>query len=66
MPNVTVFLEKENKTRKINANSIEDIMNVLKINPETVLIARNNELVTKNAKIRDKDNIKFLSVVSGG
>ncbi|MBS3095198.1 MoaD/ThiS family protein [Candidatus Woesearchaeota archaeon] len=66
MPNVNIFIERENIKKRLNAKSIEDIMKKFKINPEVVLIAKNNELVTKNAKIKENDDIKFISVISGG
>lgn len=66
MPNVKVFIEKENLTKVIKADSIEEVLIKLGINPEVVLVAKNNMLVTKKAKIKEGDEIKLLSVVSGG
>ncbi len=66
MPNVKVFIEKENLTKMIKADSIEDVLRKLGINPEVVLVAKNNILVTKKAKIKEGDEIKLLSIVSGG
>jgi len=66
MPNVKVFIERENITRKINANSISSLLKKLKINPEVVLISKNNELVTVKSRLEENDEIKLLSVISGG
>ena len=66
MPNVKVFIERENIVKKMNAENIEDMLRKLKINPEVVLIAKNNELVTRKAKLKEGDEIKLLSVISGG
>ena len=66
MPNVKVFIERENIVKKMNAENIEDMLRKLKINPEVVLIAKNNELVTRKAKLKECDEIKLLSVISGG
>lgn len=66
MPNVKVFIEKENLTKIIKADSIEEVLRKLSINPEVILVAKNNMLVTKKAKIKEGDEIKLLSVVSGG
>ncbi|MBU2634532.1 MAG: MoaD/ThiS family protein [Nanoarchaeota archaeon] len=63
---VKVFIEKENKTKEIKASNIKTILDNLKINPETILIVKNNELTTINSKIKSNDKIKLLSVVSGG
>ena len=66
MQNVKVFIERENITRKINANSISSLLKKLKINPEVVLISKNNELVTVKSRLEENDEIKLLSVISGG
>ena len=66
MPKVTVFIERENITKRMNASSIDEIIKKLSINQEVVLIAINNELVTRNIKLKDNDEIKLLSVISGG
>jgi len=33
---------------------------------EEFIITRDNELITKETKLNDQDEIKFLSVISGG
>lgn len=66
MPNVKVFIEKENLTRIIKADSIEEMLKKVGINPEVILVVKNNMLVTKKATIKEGDEIKLLSVVSGG
>ena len=66
---VKVFLERQNKNQvvSINENSIiKDLMKKLNINSNEVIVVRNNEVITENEKIKPKDNIKFLSVISGG
>lgn len=61
-----VFIERENKTENIKANTVKEVLNKLKINPETVLTVVNNELVTDDRKLSEKDEVKLLSVISGG
>ncbi|MDP2908222.1 MAG: MoaD/ThiS family protein [Nanoarchaeota archaeon] len=61
-----VFIERENKTKEVKAKTIKEILEKLRINPETVLTVVNNELVTDDRKLNSKDEIKILSVVSGG
>lgn len=36
------------------------------INPETVLVVKNGELVGAGEMIADSDEVKLLSVISGG
>lgn len=63
---VNVFIERENKTTKVKADNPKEVMDLLKINPETVLIVRNNELITAEDKLEDNDELRLLSVISGG
>ena len=63
---VNVFIERENKTVNIKGDNASEILNKLNINPETVLICRNNELILLNSKINEDDELKLLSVISGG
>ena len=67
--NVSVFIDRENKTAKIkldDGSSVSDLLEKLAINPVTVIISRNNELILENEKLKNNDEIKILSVVSGG
>jgi len=61
-----VFLEKENKTKEVKAKTIKEVLEKLKINPITVLTVVNDELVTDDRKLGDKDKVKLLEFVSGG
>ena len=46
--------------------SAKKLLELLEINPETVLVVRNKELVDLDEVLDDKDEIEVLSVVSGG
>ena len=61
-----VFIEKENRKIKSKAKDIEELMQKLSINKEEVIIVINNELTPLNKKLKDSDEVKFLSVISGG
>lgn len=61
-----VFIERENKTVNLKAKTVKEVLNKLKINPETVLTVVNDELVTDDKKLGEKDEVKILSVISGG
>lgn len=63
---VNVFIERENKKANIKAKNAKEVMQILKINPETVLIVKNNELVLAEENLNDSDDLKLLSVISGG
>lgn len=61
-----VYIEKTNENKEIEATTVKELLSKLKINPTTVIVTKNNELVTEEEKISNKDEIKLLSVISGG
>ncbi|MEK6934723.1 MAG: MoaD/ThiS family protein [Nanoarchaeota archaeon] len=63
---INVFIERENKNKTIEAKNFNELFNNLNIDPNTVIITRNNELITDKAKLNNNDEIKLLSVISGG
>ncbi len=63
---IEVFIERDNQTKKLEAKDIPDLLSQLAINSETVIITRNNELITEATKLQPKDKIRLLSVISGG
>ena len=67
--NVRVFVDRENKNYEIelrNEASVADLLEKLKLNPVTVIVSRNKELILEEEKLKDNDEIKILSVISGG
>ena len=69
MINVGVFIDRENKNTMLELNnntSVIDLLKKLNINPVTVIVSRNNELILEDEKLNDNDEIKILSVISGG
>lgn len=66
---VNVFIDRENKNVKLNIgnySTVADLLKLLKINPVTVIVARNDELLLEDKKLNNNDKIKILSVISGG
>jgi sulfur carrier protein len=63
---VKVFIEKTNDILEVQAKNISELVKMLDLNPETVLISKNNELIAENLQLEENDEIKFLSVISGG
>jgi len=67
--NVNVFIDRENKNKTIeldNNSLVADLLKKLNINPVTVIVSRNNELILEDEKLKNDDEIKILSVISGG
>jgi len=66
---VNIFIDRENKSKELELNKdsvVSDLLENLKINPVTVIISRNNELILDDEKLKNNDEIKILSVISGG
>tara|TARA_Y100000031_G_C8089387_1_gene323417 strand:- start:1 stop:195 length:195 start_codon:yes stop_codon:yes gene_type:complete len=62
-----IFLEKENKNKTIQFNgTVATLLSQLHINPEMVLVTRDNTLITESDTVCNTDNLKILSVISGG
>ncbi|MFH1668553.1 MAG: MoaD/ThiS family protein [Candidatus Woesearchaeota archaeon] len=62
-----LFIEKSGNREKIKfTGSVGELLSRLKINPETVIIVKNDAVVTEDEKLNDDDVVKILSVVSGG
>ena len=63
---INVFIQRRKENHELNVNSISEIFDELKINENEVIIVRNDELITKDAKLKENDIIELLSVISGG
>lgn len=66
---ISVCIEREKKCLMVElkpASTVRDLIKELKLNPVTVVISKNGEIVTELAKLKDKDKVDFLSVVGGG
>ena len=69
MLNVIVFVDREDKNAQVKLENnalVIDLLKKLNINPVTVIVSRNNELILEEEKLNDNDEIKILSVISGG
>lgn len=66
---ISVCIEREKKCLIVELklrSTVKDLIKELKLNPVTVVISKNGEIVTELAKLKDKDKVDFLSVVGGG
>ena len=63
-----VYIEKDEKVISIDFDGeVVSLLKELKINKETVIVTRSNELLADDDKIINSDDkIKILSVISGG
>ncbi len=60
--------EREQSREKISfsGKTVKELLLKLKLNPETVLVVRKEEVLTEDELLKNKDEIEILSVVSGG
>ena len=62
-----VYIERADKKSNIRFDGkVFDLLKRLKINPETVVVVKNNKVVTQEEELSNKDNVELLSVISGG
>ena len=59
--------EKKEKTIEIDENtSVKELLTKMNINPVTVIVSKDNNIITEDEKLNDKDKISLISVISGG
>ncbi len=66
---INVFYDRENKDKTIEINensSIKDLLAKMNINPVTVIVSKDNNVILEDEKLKEKDDIKIISVISGG
>ena len=66
---VNAFIDRENKNAELeleNNSQVIDLLKKLNINPVTVIVSRNNELILEDERLNNNDEIRILSVISGG
>lgn len=66
--NITVFKERDNRTETVafSGKTVQELLQQIKINPETVIVVRNSEVITEQETLHDNDKLELLSVISGG
>ena len=57
---------KQNYHMAKKTENKKDLLKKMEINPVTVIVSRNNDVVLEDEKLKDKDDIKIISVISGG
>lgn len=65
--NVFYDREKQEKTVDLDENSsIKDLLAKMNINPVTVIVSKEDNIILEDENLQDKDKIKLISVISGG
>jgi sulfur carrier protein ThiS len=66
---IQVFYDRENKEKIIELDentTVKDLLTEMKINPVTVIVSKDNKIVLEDENLKDKDKLRFISVISGG
>jgi sulfur carrier protein ThiS len=66
---IKVFIQRTGEARLVELeenSNIEKLLKILGISPSEVVPVRNRIIVTEKEVVRDGDEIRLLSVVSGG
>lgn len=63
-----IFNEREQTTAEIefDGKTVIELLNHLNLNPETVIVSRNSEVLTEKEILNENEFIEFISVISGG
>jgi sulfur carrier protein ThiS len=66
--NLTIINERKQSKEQIifEGTTLKELLKDLKINPETIIVTRNDEILLENDNLNDNDIITILSVISGG
>ncbi len=49
-----------------DGSNVFDLLETLKVNPETVLVKRKNKLVPHDVVLKNNDELELITVISGG
>ncbi len=62
-----VYIERPKTEKNLEfEGTVKELLVLLDINPETVIVANNNELITEEDVLKNTDEIRIMSVISGG
>ncbi len=62
-----IYIERtKEKIKKDFDGTVNELLTELSILPEEVLVIKNGSLVTEDTELTNEDEIKILSVISGG
>ena len=60
------FLKKEQEIEAKENATVSDILKEIKLNPQTVIVSRQGEIIPDTEKVKDGDKLEAIRVVSGG
>ena len=61
-----IFRGKKKVLDLAKDSKVNEIFSSLDINPETVIIKRDKEIILEDEILKDSDNIELVRIISGG
>lgn len=62
-----IYIERTKENKDLDfSGSVQKLLDTLEILSETVLVAKDGVILTEDEELTNTDEIKILSVVSGG
>jgi sulfur carrier protein len=62
-----VYIERPKTEKNLEfEGTLKKLLSLLKVNPETVIVAKGQELITEEEILKNTDEIRIMSVISGG
>ena len=64
---MNIYVERSDERHTFTFEGVvQELLDKLDINAQTVLVLKNDELVTEDEALVDSDEVKIITVVSGG
>lgn len=62
-----IILRRDNSVKEIaGQHSVEKVLHLLGLNPESVLVVRGGQLLTRDVVLKEDEEIEVWPVTSGG
>lgn len=61
-----ITLDKTQTIEMKSSSTVADLFKKLNMNPETYIVKRGKKIIIETEKLKDKDVIEFIKIVSGG
>lgn len=62
-----IYIERTKENKEIDfCGTVDELLKKLSILAETVLVVKENIIITEDEEVTNNDQIKILSVISGG
>ncbi len=66
---IKVKIQRTNENKELNLENkttVQQLLSKININPTTVIVTRNKEVITEDTSLNNNDSLEILSVISGG